>query len=145
MLDERLSRLHTRYQTPSLAVIFIGCAAAIASFLGQAVLVPISEVGSLASAAGWLATCLAFCYGAGGPISGRVRAVGICGAVVAAAMIAMKLIPWVPGSFRAFEFLAMGGWALLGALLWLRERRERLAKAASRVPPSRKGTQRDHK
>jgi APA family basic amino acid/polyamine antiporter len=119
LLDGRLSRLHPRYQTPNLAIIFIGCAAAMASFLGQAVLVPISEVGSLAAAVGWFATCLAFCCGAGGRISGRARAVGVCGALVAAAMIAMKLIPWVPGSFRTYEFIAMGGWAALGLGLWV--------------------------
>jgi len=41
------------------------------------VLVPISEVGSLAAAVGWLATCLAFCNGAGGVASTRrLRMVG---------------------------------------------------------------------
>jgi len=29
-------------------------------FLGDAILVPISEVGSVASASGWLATCAAY-------------------------------------------------------------------------------------
>jgi amino acid transporter len=119
LLDARLSRLHPRFQTPTMAVLLIGVATAMASFLGQAVLVPISEVGSLASAVGWFATCLAFCCGAGGRITPRARIVGLSGSLIAAAMIAMKLIPWVPGSFRTFEFAAMGLWAGLGLVLWM--------------------------
>src|SRR6185369_11773058 len=65
LLDGRLARVHENYRTPTAAVAFAGAVTVIASFLGQSALVPISEVGSLASAAGWLATCMAFCFGAG--------------------------------------------------------------------------------
>jgi len=119
LLDARLSQLHPRFQTPTIAVLFIGGATAIASFLGQAVLVPISEVGSLASAIGWLATCVAFCCGAGGKTSRGAWLIGMSGSLIAAAMIAMKLVPWIPGSFRSFEFAAMGLWAALGLILWM--------------------------
>ena len=47
-------------QTPSVAVICVGIATAACMFLGDAILVPISEVGSVASAVGWLAACAAY-------------------------------------------------------------------------------------
>ena len=94
----------------------------IASFLGQAVLVPISEVGSLTSATGWLATCLAFCYGAGKAVTPRSRIIGICGAAVAALLIVMKVIPAIPGSFRTYEYIALFAWVILGFGLWKRRK-----------------------
>src|SRR5262245_43317362 len=59
LLAARLAEVDQRFKTPKVAVLFAGGFTVIASFLGQAVLVPISEVGSLAAAVGWLATCLA--------------------------------------------------------------------------------------
>ena len=124
LLDRRLARVHKDYRTPTAAVAFAGCITIIASFLGQAVLVPISEVGSLTSAVGWLATCLAFCYGAGKAATPRSRVVGICGAAIAAMLIVMKLIPAIPGSFRKYEYVALGVWTALGFALWKRRETE---------------------
>jgi amino acid transporter len=118
LLDTRLGRVHDRFQTPVIAVSFVGALTVLATFLGQAVLVPISEVGSLASAIGWLATCLAFCAGAGGVANPRTRLIGICGVIVAALLIAMKFVPAVPGSFRLYEYLALSGWVVAGWVLW---------------------------
>lgn len=120
LLDRRLASVHARHHTPKVAVLFVGVLTAAASLLGQAVLVPITEVGSLTSAVGWLATCLAFCAGAAGAVTARGRLVGVLGAVIAAALIGMKLIPWIPGSFGALEYLAAGGWIGLGLLFWFR-------------------------
>jgi amino acid transporter len=121
LLDVRLARIDERFRTPRSAIVFVGCFTAAASFLGQAVLVPISEVGSLAAAIGWLATCLAFCRGAGNvATSPRLRIIGYSGAVVSVLLIVMKLVPWIPGSFGIYEYLAMGAWAALGLLLWMR-------------------------
>src|SRR5579862_8020477 len=57
LVDSRVAHVHPRNQTPSVAVIFVGLSTAACMFLGDAILVPISEVGSLASAAGWLDAC----------------------------------------------------------------------------------------
>src|SRR6202790_2259385 len=53
-----VGRIHSRFQTPSNAVLLIGAATLAALFLGDAILVPITEVGSAASAFGWLASCV---------------------------------------------------------------------------------------
>lgn len=123
LLDARLSKIDPRFRTPKVAVVFVGVLTAAASFLGQAVLVPISEVGSLTSAVGWLATCLAFCLGAAGAISPRRRAVGVAGAAIASMMIVMKLVPSVPGSFERYEYIALGAWVAIGLVLWTRRAR----------------------
>src|SRR5207248_10101271 len=60
LLDNRVAEIHPRNQTPSVAVVCIGLATAVCMFLGDAILVPISEVGSVASATGWLAACAAY-------------------------------------------------------------------------------------
>src|SRR5499426_1050263 len=88
LLDSRLAIVNARLQTPKVAIAFAGCITAVASFVGQAVLIPISEVGSLAAAIGWLATCLAFLSGAGKAADSLVlRLVGYSGAAVALMLI----------------------------------------------------------
>jgi APA family basic amino acid/polyamine antiporter len=119
LLDPRLAKVHPKYQTPTVTVLFVGALTIVASFLGQAVLVPISEVGSLTSALGWLATCSAFCAGAGSASHSRGKFVGWTGVAIAATLVAMKLVPWIPGSFGRFEYIAMLGWVVMGVAAWL--------------------------
>jgi hypothetical protein len=83
-------------------------------FLGDAALVPISEVGSVASAIGWLATCAA--YYKMGP-EPRQRFVAAVGVIVGLLMISMKVVPGIPGHFTKYEWLALGMWGLIGFLL----------------------------
>lgn len=116
LMDSRVSQVHPRNQTPSVAVIWVGMATAACMFLGDAILVPISEVGSVASATGWLAACAAY-YCMGPPA--RERLVALVGMMVGLLMILMKVVPAIPGSFSGYEWLALGIWSLLGlGLAW---------------------------
>ncbi len=78
LVDARVAVIHPRNQTPSVAVICVGVGTAACMFLGDAILVPISEVGSVAAAAGWLAACAA--YYRMGPAP-RQRLVAVVGAL----------------------------------------------------------------
>jgi basic amino acid/polyamine antiporter, APA family len=127
LVGSRVARVHPQNQTPSVAVIWVGCATAVCMFLGDAILVPITEVGSVASAAGWLATCAA--YYRMGPAP-RQRLVAAVGATVGLLMIFMKVVPGVPGHFSAYEWLALGIWVGLGAVL---RRREAVPQGANAV------------
>jgi amino acid transporter len=118
LIDARTAEVHPINQTPAIAVLCVGLGTALCMFLGDAILVPISEVGSVASACGWLATCAA--YFAMRP-AGRERLIAITGVLVAAAMILMKLIPRVPGAFNGYEWLALAIWVVLGAALGWRK------------------------
>jgi basic amino acid/polyamine antiporter, APA family len=120
LIDIRAGEVHPVNRTPSVAVLAVGLATAVCMFLGDAILVPISEVGSVACAAGWLAACGA--YFVMRPPA-RERLIAIVGVSVAFMMILMKIVPVVPGHFSGYEWLALITWAALGAALWCRERR----------------------
>jgi len=111
LVDRRVSHVHSRNQTPSVAVLWIGAATAACMFLGDVTLVPISEVGSVASAAGWLAACAAYYQM---KPSATQRTVAAVGAVVGLVFILMKLLPFIPGHFTRYEWLALGIWSVLG-------------------------------
>lgn len=125
MVPEALGTVHPRFRTPTTAILLVAGLTAGASFLGDAALIPIIDVGSLAVGLGWLAASLA--------ALGRIRRAGTpdpaglalagTSAVVSLAVIAMKAIPAIPGSFGHTEWLAFGAWVALGALLWTGWRR----------------------
>jgi len=119
LLDSRVAQVHPVNQTPSVAVVCVGLATAACMFVGDAILVPISEVGSVASAIGWLAACAA--YYRMGPIA-RERYVAAIGATVGLMMIVMKVVPYVPGHFNGYEWLALGIWCVTGFALSWRQR-----------------------
>jgi amino acid transporter len=130
LLGGNLGQVHERFQTPHLAVAVVGGLTVAGLFLGRAVLVPISEVGSLCGAAVWLATSLAYFCGAGGKPAARSRALGTVGVAVAAALLVI-----VARSFGPFHWLALAGWAAIGLALWL-ARRSRSGSGGKTGPPS---------
>jgi basic amino acid/polyamine antiporter, APA family len=119
MVDSRVGSVHPRYHTPSAAVLCIGFATAACMLLGDAILVPVTEVGSVACAIGWSAACaaclaLARTQPAVMSLSSVERAVAEFGLAVGVAMALMKLIPLIPGHFTLYEWLALGIWIALG-------------------------------
>ena len=87
--------------------------------LGDAILVPVSEVGSVACAIGWAATCAA-CLAIARTkhaminLSATEYAIAALGPLVAIAMILMKIVPAVPGAFTKYEWLALAVWIVIG-------------------------------
>ncbi len=114
LVDGRLGGIHPQNQTPATAVVWVGIATALCMFLGSAILVPISEVGSVASATGWLATCAAYLWMRPAILD---RMIALLGALVGLAMVLMKLFPFVPGHFSGWEWLALVLWITLGILI----------------------------
>jgi amino acid transporter len=113
LLGGPLGRVHERYQTPAAAIVLVGALGILGTFLGRAVLVPISEVGSLTCALGWLATALAFCRGAGGTLRPGARLLGVLGVVVSGLLILI-----VVASFGRYHWLALAGWVVFGLVCW---------------------------
>lgn len=114
MIDARMGHLHERHQTPSFAVLALGILTAAGVCLGKSILVPISEVGSMASACGWLSACAAY-YGMAKPA--KERAVAAVGAAISIALIAMKVLWLIPGHFSQWEWLTLALWLGLGLAL----------------------------
>ena len=116
LVHPSLGRVHAEYGTPVVAIVMMGALTIAAAMFGDAILVPITEVGSLAVGVGWLSACAAY-LARRDPHEAAVRAV--TGAAVSVAIILMKVIPEVPGSFTAAEWTAFAGWSGLGLLFWL--------------------------
>lgn len=114
LVHRRLGYVHPSNQTPAVAVLVAGLLTAGAALLGESILIPVTEVGSLASATGWLAASAAFARLGAGP---RERAIAAAGILVSSALVLMKFLPFVPGHFSGYEYLALGLWVLAGLLL----------------------------
>jgi amino acid transporter len=127
MVEARVGSVHPQYRTPSTAVLCIGIATGICMLLGDAILVPVTEVGSVACAIGWSATCAA-CLALARTrpdvmlLSAMERAVAWLGLTVGLAMALMKIAPQVPGHFTVYEWTALGIWVAIGlAASWARK------------------------
>jgi APA family basic amino acid/polyamine antiporter len=110
----RFGAIHKRFLTPSVAVVGITGGTLVGLFLGDALLVPVTEVGSMASALGWFAACLSFWF-----VEKRVpmRIVTGMGIAVSLLLILMKVLPAFPGHFSLAEWTAFGIWVALGFVL----------------------------
>lgn len=113
-LAPRMAYIHPVNQTPTAAVMVVGAATALAMLLGEAGLVPILEVGAVASAIAWMSACASYyCMKPG--LAGSAAA--IFGLLVTALMVLAKIVPIVPGHFTRYEWLALALWAGLGFLI----------------------------
>jgi basic amino acid/polyamine antiporter, APA family len=123
LIQSEVGRIHSTHQTPAMAVLCIGLATAACMLLGDAILVPITEVGSVACATGWAATCAAYLSMArartlrgGLTVPAIEYFVAGAGLLVAVAMLLMKIVPAIPGHFTVYEWLALAIWIALGAI-----------------------------
>jgi len=125
MIVARAGNIHARYQTPSTAVLCVGFTTAICMLLGDAILVPITEVGSVASAIGWSAACASLLVlsrrrDRGLILSAAEKLMVIFALAVALAMALMKLFPLVPGHFTLYEWIVLAIWIAIGAVAGFR-------------------------
>src|SRR6266852_5918307 len=120
-IPPRFGEVHQKFLTPSVAILGITAGTLAGLLLGDALLVPVTEVGSMASALGWLAACSSFWL-----VEKKIslRAVTGLGLVVSLLLFLMKVLPVIPGHFSPAEWIALGIWLALGTIL---HRRPRLA------------------
>jgi basic amino acid/polyamine antiporter, APA family len=129
MVHPALARVHARFGTPGTAILFVTALTIAATCLGDAILVPVTEVGSLAAGVGWFSACVAWLIrdarrrkseAASGVVSVRrgTMFAAWSGLGVSLLIVGMKLVPQVPGSFSSAEWLAVGLWLTLGLALW---------------------------
>jgi APA family basic amino acid/polyamine antiporter len=129
LVHPALGRVHSIHGTPVMAIALMAALTAAAAFLGDALLVPVTEVGSLAVGVGWLSTCVAFLLRRRGTPHAPGRAAALFGAAVSASIIVMKVLPGIPGSFTRAEWIAFGLWSALGLLFWLTRKAEAMAQS----------------
>src|SRR5947209_9435826 len=130
LVHPSLGRVHTAHGTPVVAVSLMGVLTAAAAMFGDALLVPVTEVGSLAVGIGWLSACAAYLARrrrrdwSAGPEASESALFAWAGAAVAAAIVLMKVVPNVPGRFRRAEWTAFIAWSVAGLLFWLMRPRQ---------------------
>jgi amino acid transporter len=114
LINHHLGRIHPRNLTPTHAVLLVGFLTVVGTLAGEAILIPITEVGSMASACGWLAACAAYLRMERNP---RRRALAVAGLLVALGLVLMKLVPLFPGHLSLNECAALVAWLLAGLAL----------------------------
>jgi basic amino acid/polyamine antiporter, APA family len=136
LVHPSLARLHAGHGTPVGAILLVSAVTLAASLLGDAALVPITEVGSLAAGVGWLSASLAYLSRRRAAGEHGVPAAAWLAVVVSLAIILMKVLPGVPGSFSRAEWTAFALWSLLGLAFWLGRRRPAplTGRAGGRLP-----------
>jgi amino acid transporter len=107
-------RVHARFFTPCVAVVAITAATLAGLLLGDAILVGVTEVGSMASAFGWLMACLSFWMVERKTTKRVTTGVGIA---VSGFLLLMKILPIFPGHFSRYEWLVLGIWLAIGFIL----------------------------
>ena len=131
LVHPALGRVHAATGTPVVAIGLMGMLTAAASMFGDAILVPVTEVGSLAVGVGWMSACAAYIARWRRERARRTNegyrdespAIAWFGVAVALAIVLMKVVPGVPGSFTRAEWIAFAAWSALGLLFWLARRR----------------------
>jgi amino acid transporter len=113
-IDPRFGKVHEKFLTPSVAVLGITAGTLVVQLLGDALLVPVTEVGSMASALGWFAACLSFWI-----VEKRawMRVVSSLGMAVSLLLCLMKVLPVFPRHFSLAEWVAFGIWIVLGVAM----------------------------
>jgi basic amino acid/polyamine antiporter, APA family len=118
LVHPALGRVHAVFGTPVVAVVLMAALTAGAALFGDRILVPITEVGSLAVGVGWLSACAAYLLRRRDePHAGS--ALAWAGALVSAAIVLMKIVPGVPGSFTRAEWTAFLAWSAAGCVFWM--------------------------
>ena len=115
LVHPALGHVHPLFGTPMVAIGLMGALTIAAAMFGDAILVPVTEVGSLAVGVGWLSACAAYLARRE---SHEPIAMAAIGSAVAVAIVLMKVIPQVPGSFTGAEWTAFAGWSALGLAFW---------------------------
>jgi amino acid transporter len=125
LIAPQFGHVHPGYGSPSTSVLFVGIASAAAVLLGRGALLPIVSVAGICLAGAALLVCVGVIrYRRISPDTERpYRVPG--GSVTAglAAAICLWMVAWAliePGlSTRVpLEWVVLGGWTALGALMW---------------------------
>jgi len=123
LVHPSLGKVHATYGTPVVAIWLMAALTAAAAMFGDAILVPITDVGSLAVGVGWLSACAAYlARRRRDRYAGESSAMAWIGCAVSVAIILMKVVPGVPGSFTGAEWIAFVSWSAFGAIFWLARR-----------------------
>ncbi len=116
-IPKQFAAVHAVYLTPTVAIFGACVGTLIGLLIGDALLVPVTEVGALASSLGWLAACASFFLVTKSP---RLRLIAALGIAISLLLTLMKLVPAFPGHFSLAEWIALAIWLALGLAFYRR-------------------------
>ncbi len=126
MIPKFFAKLHPKYKTPINSLLLIGAVTMVAPLAGRKMLVWISDAGNFGC-------CMAYCMVAISFVILRKKApdmarpykvpcykfVGAMAILMSALMVAMYCIPGSGATLVAQEWVAVGGWCLLGVVFYV--------------------------
>lgn len=130
MLPSKFSKLHPEYNTPYIAILFLGILSMFAPLFGRVMLIWIVDAANFAC-------CLAYCMVAASflrlrktkpdmPRPFRVsngRTIGVLASCMAGFMALMYVIPGTGCALVWQEWIIVGGWTVIGLFLAIRSKR----------------------
>ncbi|EKU47456.1 APC family permease [Staphylococcus massiliensis] len=117
------SKLHRKYKTPYVAIIFLVLVSMIAPWLGRNALTWIVDMSSTGVSVGYLITCLAaaklFSYNKESNTYAPVyKTFAIIGSIMSFIFLCLLLVPFSPAVLSMPSFIALGAWTLLGLIFF---------------------------
>lgn len=133
MIPASFSKLHTKFRTPSAAVLSTTALCMITPFLGRAALSWVVDMTSIGITIAYFYTC--FCgyrIGKNGYVLGMsyrqqpsvgMQILGISGCLLAVGFLLLLLVPGSPGALGIESMIALFSWLILGLVFFLIRRK----------------------
>lgn len=134
MIPRAFSRLHPRYKTPYVGVIFVAVVCMVSPWFGRAALLWIVDMSAVGVTVAYLYTCLCafkLFRSRNAPVvpeelpgsrSTAKKTLSALGAVTAVIFLGLLLVPGSPGVLGTESFIALLAWVVLGVVFFLSRR-----------------------
>ena len=134
MIPRTFSRLHSRFKTPYVGVIFVGAICMVSPWFGRAALLWIVDMSAVGVTVAYLYTCLCafkLFRSRNAPVvpgelegsrSTAKKVLSALGAVTAVVFLGLLLIPGSPGALGPESYVALLAWIVLGVCFFLYRR-----------------------
>src|SRR5690625_333161 len=135
ILPKSFGRLHPKYKTPHVAIIFTVAISALAPWFGREALVWVVDLSSIGVSIAYLYTCYTSFYlfkwsqhSVTDPFTQVVspfkKAISLLGVICSSTFILLLLVPISPAFLGIESRIALGVWIVLGIIFYLYKRKE---------------------
>ncbi len=123
MLPEMFEKIHPKYQTPNVCVVFTLLVCCICPFFGREVITWVVDMCSVGTAFGYFFTCagayiLVKHVGEPGDENKISPLVAMLGCMISVGILLLLIVPGSPAFMSMQSFIALGGWILLGSIFY---------------------------
>ena len=124
IMPTMFSKLHPKYKTPYVAIVFLVAVTLIAPWLGRTALTWIVNMSSTGVSIAYFITCLSaaklFSFNKESETYGPVfKSFGIIGSIISFIFLYLLLIPGSPASLSLPSYVALAGWLIIGLVFFV--------------------------